>query len=79
MEPLILALRLDALGAFHAEMAPIFNVVQQVLIPLLAILFLAARFVEGSSHNHKVLVLEVIGAVAVLEALAAGIRAFAGI
>jgi hypothetical protein len=73
-----LALRLDALGAFHAEMAPIFNIVQQVLIPVLAILFLVARFVEGS-HNHKVLILEVIGAVAVLEALAAGIRAFAGI
>ena len=78
MEPLFLALRLDALGAFHAEMAPIFNVVQQVLIPLLAILFLIARFVEGS-HNHKVLVLEVVGAVAVLEALALGIRAFAGV
>jgi hypothetical protein len=78
MGSLFLALRLDALGAFHAEMAPIFNVVQQVLIPVLAILFLAARFVEGS-HNHKVLLLEVIGAVAVLEALAAGIRAFAGI
>ena len=78
MDSVFLALRLDALGAFHGEMAPIFNVVQQVLIPLLAILFLVARFVEGS-HNHKVLVLEVVGAVAVLEALALGIRAFAGI
>ena len=79
MDTVFLALRLDALSAFHGEMAPIFNVVQQVLIPLLAILFLAARFVEGSSHNHKVLVLEVVGAVAVLEALALGIRAFAGV
>ena len=78
MDSVFLALRLDALGAFHGEMAPIFNVVQQVLIPLLAILFLVARFVEGS-HNHKVLVLEVVGAVAVLEALALGIRAFAGV
>ena len=78
MDSVFLALRLDALGAFHGEMAPIFNVVQQVLIPLLSILFLVARFVEGS-HNHKVLVLEVVGAVAVLEALALGIRAFAGI
>ena len=78
MDTVFLALRLDALSAFHGEMAPIFNVVQQVLIPLLAILFLIARFVEGS-HNHKVLVLEVVGAVAVLEALALGIRAFAGV
>jgi hypothetical protein len=59
-------------------MAPIFNIVQLVLIPLLGILYLVQRFVEGS-HNHRVLILEVVGAIAVLEALALGIRAFAGV
>jgi hypothetical protein len=69
-----------ALAAFQSEMAPIFNIVQGVLIPLLGILYLVQRFVDHhSSNNHKVLVLEVIGAIAVLEALALGIRAFAGV
>lgn len=70
-----------AFQAFQGEMAPIFNIVQAVLIPLLGILYLAQRFVEhhGTNQNHKVLVLEVIGAIAVLEALALGIRAFAGV
>ncbi len=64
--------------AFQGQMAPIFQIVQLVLIPVLAILYLAHRFVDGNP-NHKVLVVEVVGAVAVLEALAAGIRAFAGV
>jgi hypothetical protein len=69
-----------AFAAFQGEMAPIFNIVQGVLIPLLGILYLVQRFVDHhSSNNHKVLVLEVIGAIAVLEALALGIRAFAGV
>jgi hypothetical protein len=69
-----------ALAAFQSEMAPIFNIVQAVLIPLLGILYLVQRFVDHhSSNNHKVLVLEVVGAIAVLEALALGIRAFAGV
>jgi hypothetical protein len=69
-----------AFQAFQGEMAPIFNIVQAVLIPLLAILYLVQRFADHSGgHNHKVLVLEVVGAIAVLEALALGIRAFAGI
>jgi hypothetical protein len=69
-----------AFQAFQGEMAPIFNIVQAVLIPLLGILYLIQRFVDhGSSNNHRVLVLEVVGAIAVLEALAAGIRVFAGV
>lgn len=68
-----------ALDAFKGEMAPIFNIVQAVLIPLLGILYLVQRFVEHNSNHYKVLVLEVIGAIAVLEALALGIRAFAGV
>lgn len=74
-----LAVRLaTALAAFQGEMAPIFNIVQIVLIPLLGILFLVQRFVEGG-HNHRAIVFEVVGAIAVLEALALGIRAFAGV
>jgi hypothetical protein len=68
-----------ALQAFQGEMAPVFNIVQTVLIPLLGILYLVYRFVEHQSGNHRVLVLEVVGAIAVLEALALGIRAFAGV
>lgn len=69
-----------ALDAFKGEMAPIFNIVQAVLIPLLGILYLVQRFVDHhSANNYKILVLEVIGAIAVLEALALGIRAFAGV
>jgi hypothetical protein len=69
-----------ALAAFQGEMAPIFNIVQIVLIPLLGILYLIQRFVDhGNANNHRVLVLEVVGAIAVLEALALGIRAFAGV
>jgi hypothetical protein len=67
-----------AFQAFQGEMAPIFNIVQAVLIPLLGILYLVQRFTEHGG-NHKVLVLEVVGAIAVLEALALGIRAFAGV
>ncbi|HXM57565.1 MAG TPA: hypothetical protein VOB72_19355 [Candidatus Dormibacteraeota bacterium] len=76
---LAVTLATTALAAFQGEMAPIFNIVQAVLIPLLGILFLVQRFVEGGSNHYKVLVLEVIGAIAVLEALAFGIRAFAGV
>jgi hypothetical protein len=72
-------LAVTAFQAFQGEMAPIFNIVQSVIIPLLGILYLAYRFVEHNSGNHKVLVLEVIAAIAVLEALALGIRAFAGV
>jgi hypothetical protein len=69
-----------AFQAFQGEMAPIFNIVQAVLIPLMGILYLVQRFADhGGTHNHKVMVLEVVGAIAVLEALALGIRAFAGV
>jgi hypothetical protein len=66
-----------AFQAFQSEMGPIFNIVQSVLIPILGILYLGYRFLE--TPNHKVLVLEVVGAIAVLEALALGIRAWAGV
>ena len=79
MEPFMAVRLATALAAFQGEMAPIFNIVQAVLIPLLGILYLVQRFVEHNSNHYKVLVLEVIGAIAVLEALALGIRAFAGV
>ncbi len=80
MDGFLAVILATALDAFKAQMGGIFNIVQVVLIPILAILYLAQRFVETHhTPNHKVLVLEVVGAVAVLEALAQGIKAFAGL
>lgn len=74
---LAMTLAATALQAFQAQMGPIFNIIQTVLIPILGILYLGHRFVE--TPNHRVLVVEVVGAIVVAEALALGIRAWAGV